>query len=62
MEAQKVFYYLKFLSIRSLFTGDKTKREILTVILVLITMRVAIYFAMSVTGFHPMNYLNHILN
>jgi hypothetical protein len=60
MEAQKVFYYLKFLSIRSLFTGDKTKREILTVILVLISMRLAIYFAMSVTGFHPMNYLNKI--
>jgi hypothetical protein len=62
MEAQKVFYYLKFLSIRSLFTGDKTKREILTVILVLISMRLAIYIAMSVTGFHPMNYLNNILN
>lgn len=27
MEAQKLFYYLKFFSIRSLFTGDKTKRE-----------------------------------
>ena len=62
MEAQKVFYYLKFLSIRFLFTGGRTKREILMVILVLITMRVAIYFAMSATGFHPMNYLNHILN
>ncbi|MGB7970123.1 MAG: hypothetical protein WCF28_11200 [Methanobacterium sp.] len=60
MEAQKLFYYLKFFSIRSLFTGDKTKREILTVILVLISMRLVIYGAMSVTGFHPMNYLNNI--
>ncbi len=62
MEAQKVFYYLKFLSIRSLFTGDKTKREILTVILFLVSIRVIIYIAMSVTGFHPMNYISHILN
>ncbi len=60
MEAQKIFYYLKFFSIRSLFTGDKTKREILTVILVLISMRLAIYAAMSVTGFHPMDYLKYL--
>jgi hypothetical protein len=60
MEAQKVFYYLKFLCIRSLFTCDKNKKEILTVILVLISMQLAIYVAMSVTGFHPMNYLSQI--
>jgi hypothetical protein len=60
MEAQKIFYYLKFFNIRSLFTGDKTRREILTVILVLISMRLAIYAVMSVTGFHPMNYLKDL--
>ncbi len=60
MEAQKILYYLKFLSIRSLFTGNKTKKEILLVVLVIIMMRVAIYAVMTVTNFHPMNYLSQI--
>jgi hypothetical protein len=60
MEAQKIVYYLKFLSIRSLFTGDKTKKEILLVVLTLIMVRIAIYTAMTVSNFNPMNYLSQI--
>jgi hypothetical protein len=57
MDTKKLFYYLSFLSIRSLFSGKKTKREIMGVISTLIVFRLGIYGAMALTNFHPMSFL-----
>ena len=60
MDRKKLFYYLSFLSIRSIFSGKKTKREIMGVITTLIVFRLGIYGAMALTNFHPMSFLTDI--
>ncbi len=62
MDTKKLLHYLSFMSLRSLFSGKKTRREIMTVIMVLIVMRVAIYGIMTLSGFHPMNMLAHLIH
>ena len=60
MDRKKLFYYLSFLSIRSLFSGKKTKREIMAVISTLIVFRLGIYGVMALTNFHPMSFITDI--
>ncbi|MGO9387602.1 MAG: hypothetical protein ACLPWD_06080 [Methanobacterium sp.] len=60
MEIKKYLSWLRFLSIRSLLTGKRTRRDIIIVIAVFIIIRLAVYGAMSTTGFHPISFLNHV--
>jgi len=57
MERKKMKHYLRFFSLKYYFSQERTKRDILVGILVLISLRVAIFGVMSLTGFHLMSYL-----
>ncbi len=61
MEIRKYLQYIRFISLtRSFLRGERTRRDIIIGIGILIVIRIGIYGIMSFNGAHPMSLLNNI--